>query len=160
MNAVFLILFLLSCSNIINFGENNVNLTVRLLNTYSMPDETNFNVSGTESIEYDVVNNLWYFVDWGVDGEIGSISGNFPIDSTNSNIQYNVMNSVIGSTGSSGMVYINEYLYIANLITGNLTQINIQTGYISNTIQVYPGLNGLCYVKYICVHNFVYVYWF
>ena len=116
-----------------------------------MPDETNFNVSGTESVEYDIDNNLWYFVDWGVDGVIGSISGNFPIDSTNSNIQYNVMNSVIGSTGSSGMVYINEYLYIANLITGNLTQINIQTKDISNTIQVYPGLNGLCYVKYMCV---------
>ena len=148
MNTTFLFSFLLILWININFvdSQNNVNLTVKLLSTYVFPDETDFNASGCESFEYDFDNNLWYFVDWGDEGEIGSISGDFPIDSNNSNIKYNIMTSSIGSTGSTGMVYYDGYLYIANGRTGNLTQINIETKLITNTVYVWDALNGLCNV--------------
>ena len=145
MNTVSIFSFLLLWTNI-SVGDDDGDLTVTLLNTYVMPDDTGFNVTGSESVEYDSDNNLWYFVDWGDNGVIGSISGDFPVDSTNANIQYDITNLPIGSSFSSGMVYLNGYLYVGNLITGILTQINIDTKEITNTVQVHSGLNGLCYV--------------
>jgi len=142
MNTAFLSALFLWIAICFGDTHDHEELTVTLLETYLLPDETDFNSSGTESVEYDPDNNVWYFVDWGIEGEVGTISGDYPVSSTDPDVQY--LDNPIGSA-SSGMVYLDGYLYVANLGTGNLTQISTTTGAITKTVNVYPGLNGLCY---------------
>eukprot|EP01084_Bolivina_argentea_P085963 155389_1 len=100
----------------------------------------------TESVEYDADNNVYYIVNRGMLGEIGTISTEYPIDSSNAMFTEDIGDgTIIGDIGATGMVYYDGYLYVGSYNDGSLRVYNIKTKTIDNTITGFGvGANGLC----------------
>ena len=97
-----------------------------------------------ESVEYDADNNVYYFVNQDT-GKIGTISGDYPTTSDDSDFTADAYPNGTASSSLAGMVYYDGYLYIAGVDYG-LQKFDVDTGELVSDISIWTGLNGLCQV--------------
>eukprot|EP01084_Bolivina_argentea_P045283 83363_1 len=118
----------------------------------------------SEAIEYDEANGLFWMVhsdENGSNGNVVSITSNISlIEQNKPNLQDPALsNGVFALKAASGMVADGTYLYVADEITGNITQYDIQKGTAINAINVRnifnkpAELDGLCMDK---INNKIY----
>ena len=100
----------------------------------------------TESIAYDVDQNMYYLVDQSKYGEIDSFSGDYPLNTLDADFRTDIFSNSLDSFSSSGAVYHSGYLYVTDSVQGTIEVIAVETASVIQSIYVGAGLKGLCMV--------------
>lgn len=143
MNVVSCVASLVSLTAITHAG-----LDVSLIATWDSIDAGLY--VGSESIEYNADDNLWYFGNWYESndtdkvGEIGSLSGSYPVSSDDFDLQEDIMD--VTAELPSGMLYTDGSLYIGDFSAGGVHKFNTST----NTYSGFADFGGM-FVNGICL---------
>jgi len=160
MTAFSRIASLLSLAAIAHADESTTaesrNLTIEIIETW---DSTAAELYiGTESIEYNADDDLWYVANWyclgtgaasctnvtDKTGEIGSLSGDYPVTTTT---DFGLMEDIMdekASTNPAGMVYHDGFLFIADIAAGVVHKFDTSTNTYVDNVETGPIANGLC----------------